>query len=283
MSYNVYAGILRMMDSFQSSNKIINFRYEYHNSFIELKTKYNLSGIAGNGSTIIKATNLLKWLSDNVYHDGSSTVQVEDNALALLEYSFGKGKDFGINCRSLSITLAECCLALGLKARAVYIMPFSPYDHDNHVICEVWIPELKKWIMLDPTYNTYVMDKSSDILNTYELRTALANREKVTFSKGLNYNGNYNQDKDEITEYYAKDLFFFSCMEIHTFNSGQLKSNRQLFFVPVGYDVKKSYLINIDYRMKNFGDSNWLKKRRESTEHKEFICCPIEELLKSPI
>lgn len=272
-----------MMDSFQSSNKVINLRYDYHDSFSELEAKYELSKVAGNNSTLDKAINLLDWLSNNVYHDGSSFVQVEHNALALLEYSFKKGKDFGINCCNLSIILAECCLALGLKARAVYIMPFSPYDGDNHVVCEVWVSELNKWIMLDPTYNSYVMDINGSILNTYELRTVLANREKVVFSESLNYNGNYNQDKDEIIEYYAKDLFYFSCAEIHTFNSQRLKSNRHMFFVPTGYDVKRAILANTDYRIQNWGEADWLNERRELTKNAEFIYCPIEELLKSPI
>lgn len=283
MSYDVYAGILKMMDSFQSSNKAINFHYDYHDSFCELEAKYELSKIAGNSSTMIKAINLMDWLSNNVYHDGSSNVQVEPNALALLEYSFKKGKDFGINCCMLSITLAECCLVLGLKARTVYIMPFSPYDGDNHVVCEVWISELNKWIVLDPTYNSYVMDINDNVLNIYELRTALANREKVIFSERLNYNGNYNQDKNKIIEYYAKDLFYFSCMEIHTFNSQRLNTNRRLFFVPIGYDVKKANLTNIDYRIENWGEADWLKKHKELTKNMEFIYCPIEELSKSPI
>lgn len=272
-----------MMDSFQSSNKAVNFHYDYHESFYKLEEKYELSKIAGNNSTMNMAINLLDWLSNNVYHDGSSNVQVEHNALALLEYSFGKGKDFGINCCNLSITLAECCLALGLKARAIYIMPLSPYDGDNHVVCEVWISELNKWVMLDPTYNSYVMDINGSILNTYELRTVLANREEVVFSEKFNYNGNYAQDKDEIIAYYAKDLFYFFCMEIHTFNSDVLDSNRQLFFVPIGYDVKKANLANIDYRIENWGETDWLKEHKELTKNMEFIYCPIEELLKSPI
>jgi hypothetical protein len=43
-------------------------------------------------------------------------------------------------------------------ARMMYIMPFAPYDTDNHVITHVYIKELKKWIILDPTFASYIMD-----------------------------------------------------------------------------------------------------------------------------
>lgn len=271
-----------MMSDFQSSQLEINFKYENHSMFIQLEEKYGLLEIAGNKNTLSKAINLLEWLSTNTYHNGSSTVKISDNALDLLNYSFNNGESCGMNCRALSITLAECCLTIGLKARAVYIMPFSPYDGDNHVVCEVWISELNKWIMLDPTYGSYVMDVDGNILNTYEVRTVLANQEDITFSKEINYNGNFNQNADEIKEYYAKNLFYFSCLEIHTYNSQKLENNRHIFFVPTGYDVKKSILVNIDYRIRKSGDGGWLKDHRKLTEERNFLYCPIEELLKIP-
>ncbi|ADZ21420.1 hypothetical protein BJV85_001516 [Clostridium acetobutylicum] len=115
---------------------------------------------------------------------------------------------------------------MGMKARIVYLIPFSPYDGDNHVVCEVFISEKRKWIMLDPTYSGYIMDNNYNIYSILELRYALASRTSIKFSEKFNYNGDYEIDFKEMGTYYAKNLFYLSCREIQTFNSEQLNDNR---------------------------------------------------------
>ena len=77
--------------------------------------------------------------------------------------------------------LVECCLALGIYARRVSIMPFSPYDLDNHVVTEIYDRTLKKWIMLDPTTDGYFVDDASTALSLLEMRNKFANAEFITF------------------------------------------------------------------------------------------------------
>ena len=53
--------------------------------------------------------------------------------------------------RSVSlITVADVCQAALL---------YSPYDGDNHVVSEIYDPELGKWVMLDPTTGCYFIDR----------------------------------------------------------------------------------------------------------------------------
>jgi hypothetical protein len=283
MSYDIYTGILKMMDEFQDMNSNINFQYNYDiASSKRLKIKYHIDEISGTSSTLSKAMNLLDWLSSHIYHVGNYDGHIANNALELLAYSYDNGLECGINCRSLSITLSECCLAIGLKARAVFLMPLSPYDDDNHVVCEVFIPESNKWIMLDPTYNGYIMDENNNIFNVLELRHALANRVKLKFCDKFNYNGDYNVDFKDIETYYAKNLFYLKCNEIHTYNSEQLDDNKIIVFAPIGYDVKKSMLTNIDYRTDKWGDSEWLQKRRLLIKKDNLIYCSENKLKKTP-
>ncbi len=54
--------------------------------------------------------------------------------MKLLTYSF-ENDEHGINCLNKAKILAECCLALGIFARRVFIHPFSPFDFDSHVVC----------------------------------------------------------------------------------------------------------------------------------------------------
>lgn len=283
MSYDVFTGILKMMDEFQGTNAKIDFEY-YHDDIASkiLKEKYHIDEIAGTGNTVYRAINLLDWLSSHTYHFGNYDNHVTKNALDLLEYSYDKELEHGINCRSLSITLAECCLAVGLYARAVYLMPFSPYDGDSHVVCEVYIPENNKWIMLDPTYNGYVMDENDNIYSVLELRHALANRCKLKFCDKFNYNGDFNIDFKDINEYYAKDLFYLQCRRIHTYNSEELSGNPTIIFAPVGYDVKKSIIANIEYRIKAYGRNERLEKLRRSIEKDNAIYADASELERAP-
>ena len=44
-----------------------------------------------------------------------------------------------------------------------------------HVVTHVFLPEQNKWVMLDPSFNTYVMDKDFRPLNIVEITTALRN------------------------------------------------------------------------------------------------------------
>lgn len=72
------------------------------------------------------------------------------NALHLPPYSF-QNKEHGINCLNKAKILAESCLSLGIYARRVFLYPFSPFDFDSHVACEIFDEKRSKWIRMDPT------------------------------------------------------------------------------------------------------------------------------------
>jgi transglutaminase-like putative cysteine protease len=275
--YNVYSGILKMMDDFRDDGLEVQIKYRLEDDYSELKNTYHLNEIAGGGSDFQKALNLLGWISSHIYHYGNYDNHVKNTAMDLLEYAFDKGINCGINCRSLSLALTECLLAIGIKARTVYILPFSPYDFDNHVVCEAWIKELNKWVMLDPTYNLYVSDKEGTPLGVVELRQKLADQEEIIFSEAANYNGN-SIDKAEIISYLAKDLFWFIVSDIQGSDSENIDGSRSISIVPVGYDAKKNDLANIDFRIKSWGDSPEMQNWRKNAENRKVIYKGIDLL-----
>jgi len=184
MSFDVYTALLKMFDEFHVNSDGVNLCFDLNNpNFQEIKLKYNLDNIVGEGNDFSKVTNLLFWLSKNCYHNENCDNNGDLNPINLLKFSFQKGKEFGINCRCLSTILTECLLSLGFMARTMYIMPFSPYDYDNHVVTHVFINDLKKWIMLDPTYSCYVMDREKNPLNIFEIRELLANQDYIVFNR----------------------------------------------------------------------------------------------------
>ena len=279
MSYDIYTGMLKMLNEFQTKTQEINLQYEYDKEIgVILNNKYGVKNIAGKGNDLSKATNLLEWLTTHTYHKGDYDGHITNNAIDLLNFAFNTKEVGAINCRALSIILTECCLSVGLKARTMYLFPFSPYDGDNHVVTEVYISDKEKWIMLDPTYNGYVMDENSEILNILEIRQRLADRKNIKFNNRLNFNNEYNLDLKDIEEYYAKDMFWIQCKEKQNYNSEQLP-NRTITFSPSGYDVKKFRRANIDYRITMWGDAEWL----QDWKNENIIYADINILKATPL
>ncbi|MGN1060369.1 MAG: hypothetical protein ACI4QN_01415, partial [Candidatus Coproplasma sp.] len=101
------------------------------------------------------------------------------NALDLLEYSLDN-KNNGINCRAKAQILNEMCLSLGIFSRKVWIMPYSSYDDDCHVVNEIWDRTLNKWVMLDITNDEYWVDENNVPLSILEIRERTAKREFCT-------------------------------------------------------------------------------------------------------
>ena len=246
---NVYSGILFHHQGFENGNTEENI-YEFAcPEFEELRSKYNLVKIAGKGSDFVRAKRLLHYLAPRLTHSSWYDNHIACNALRLLEYSLDY-PEHGINCLNKSKILVECCLALGIYARRVRIMPFSPYDFDNHVVAEIYDRILEKWIMLDPTTDGYFIDETKTPLSLLEMRSKFANAEFITFvlstdplkdihklhTKHLNTN-----------MYICKNLFYFQVEQYSTFG----EKGNYLQFVPLHYSIKRTMHANLEYRINN--------------------------------
>lgn len=253
MDYNiyddVYFGMLKTMNSFEQGAETKNIEYRFDPELQTLVSRYHLHEVAGDGTDSQKAIRMVEWMDKHCFHNGYFGNNVERCGEKLLEYSFDQGKEHGINCYSLSIALTECLLGLGIRARTMFIMPMSPYDGDNHVVCEAYASDLHKWIMIDPTYGGYLTDKDGTILNLMEIRELLSNREEIFFSENYNYNGD-KADFEWLKVYYAKDLFYLQCHQIQGYHTDDLQGNTMLTFAPRGFDVKQCSLANLEYRIK---------------------------------
>lgn len=282
VSYDIYTGILKMFEDFPESSSNTKLSYDTSDKQLQsLRQRYSLDGIAGHGDDLSKSLNILSWLSSNTIHKGNYGNHIPNNSLDLLEYAFQQGAEHGINCRALSIILTECLLSIGIMARTIYIMPFSPYDSDNHVITHAFIKSLNKWILLDPTYNSYIMDDRNNILNIFETRNCLANQEKLLFNKEINYNGeSWTDDAPYYVEYLAKDLFYFITKECSRFNAEG--DNRTITISPRNFDVKKSSINNIEYRIRKYGGGENMQKWLENVKENKLLYASPEDLLETP-
>lgn len=265
--YTLLSGALAVFDNFCGNNSQIDFSYDFQaKEFIELKERYRIQEVAGNGSEIEKVINLLQWCNQNVLHNGG-TKDVEfipKTSLAILDYSFGKGREYGVYCRFQAIVFTECCLALGIKARILHCLPYSPYDFDSHVVSMVYINELKKWILADPGNNRYFLDENNTFLSPLEARERLG---KNLFIK-------CNVEDNGYKEYMAKNLFYFKSLQHNTFGSDLLQDQNTLYCAPNGFNVLSREIAYCKYAIENSPAhlvDDWKKHLDEYVNKTHFI------------
>lgn len=249
---DVYSGTLFHNQEFENGNadEII---YEFDcPEYEELWNKYNLVKIAGNGSDFVRAKRLLHYLAPRLTHSSWYDNHIECNALRLLEYSLDNPEQ-GINCLNKSKILVECCMALGIFARRVSIMPFSPYDFDNHVVTEIYDRTLEKWIMLDPTTDGYFIDEAKTPLSLLEMRSKFANAEFITFVLSTESQKDIQKLRVKHLDtnmYICKNLFYFQVEQYSTFG----EKDSFLQFIPLHYSIKRTKQANLKYRIDNLPD-----------------------------
>lgn len=231
--------------------------YDYNApEYKELRERYNLQEMA-KGTDFEKCQSLLVWVSRKIRHRGNYDNSDRQDALTLLALSYQT--DYGINCLSLSIVLCECLLAVGIKARVVYMMPEAAEDGDNHVVVEAFVSEWNKWIVLDATYGSYCIGEDDTILNLGELQAYVASGKKYYFSKGINYNGETNLDLQDIRTYYAKNLFFLRCKSIQGYGAHR-EYGHMMEIAPRGFDVHERMVQNLQYRIATYGECDIFEK-----------------------
>ena len=244
---NVYSGILFHNQKFEAGSAEGNV-YEFAcPEFEELRGKYNLVQIAGDGGDFARAKRLLHDLAPRLTHSPWYDNHIECNALRLLEYSLDNPEQ-GINCLNKSKILVECCLAVGIFARRVSIMPYSPYDFDNHVVAEIYDRTLEKWIMLDPTTDGYFVDETGTPLSLLEMRHKFANDEFVTFVPSADSLKDLYKLRDQYlgtNMYICKNLFRFQVEKYSTFG----EKGVFLQFAPVRCSIRETKRANLKYRM----------------------------------
>lgn len=253
----VYNGILLNAMVFESGQDVA-CSYDFTNKkYEELKSRYPVLQVAGNGGDFERALRICKWLAKNLVHQGnfSLTGNIQFNSIALLDYAFGNS-EHGINCVAKSKILVECCLALGIFARRVSLYPNSPFDTDNHVVAEVYDRKIKKWIMLDPTSGGYFTDGKNP-LSCLEIRENFAlnagcsivlPRQKATdFDKLNEKNLSWNY-------YYAKNCFYMNVEIVSGFGENDAPL---AYLLPIGFDVKANRKRNADYLLKTAIKEGW--------------------------
>lgn len=283
----IYSGILFHNQKFQEGNQEkIQYVLDCP-EFAQLREKYALVEIAGKGGDFGRAKRLMHYLAPRLTHSSWYDNHVPCNALALLEYS-QDAPEHGINCLNKAKILEECCLALGICARRVFIMPFSPYDFDNHVVTEIYDRKRQKWIVLDPTTDGYFVDEHKQPLSLLEMRERFANDRFVTFVHPGDSLKDLRKLRDKYMDenaYICKNLFYFGTDQRCCFGEAE----QTLWFCPDNFSIKSRKTRMVQFQIEHMPEEHKenvpvlkeaLQKIQNSGE--QTITC-IEQLQTAPI
>ena len=231
----IYSGILFHNQEF-AREKEGTLTYDFScPEFHQLKERYDLERVAGKGTDFQRARRLMHAFAPRLAHSSYYDNHIAQNALALLEYSLDK-PDQGINCLNKSKILQEMCLALGIYARRVFLMPCSPYDMDNHVVTEIFDRKEKQWIMLDMTTDCWFVEENGKPLSLLQARDRLAQDRFVTAAAYGDKRSDLRRLREknmELNAYYAKNLFWFEIDRENRFG----RPDSWLTFAPRGFSI----------------------------------------------
>jgi hypothetical protein len=250
-----------MYDGFSSERDESVPNFEYHGShpgLVELRHRYNLDRVAGDGHPLARSRRLCDWLHRHVRHFDTAE-QIELNSLSLLEYSYDNGREAGINCLMQATVLVEACLAVGLAARIVGLHPLSPYDMDQHYITVVWADSAAGWLMLDPSFGTCFKNADGTILSPWKLRRLFAEEAQVSCAP-TDFGDDPQQAATDYREYIAKSIFCMQSPLTSGFGSAAGVGERWVTYAPREFDVRRREEIVAAWREKWARRLGWWDK-----------------------
>ena len=139
-----------------------------------------------------------------IHQDGVNYTHDKENCGTIAQMENAFRHDHYTNCRGLALILAGVLRAYGYRASAVECRPLSG---DVHIVCEVYLENLNRWVMLDPT-NNVVFYRDGKPLSLFELRRAMVEKAKLEVNTGANHNGN-EVDPISLLAFMSNKLFYF--------------------------------------------------------------------------
>ena len=210
--------------------------------YFQLDTLYDASA-----STWDKTLAIAGFVARNIPHANQQMQPRSRNAIDLWEFT--RTVEPGFNCRLHSILTFELLTSVGIDATFITCLPKKD-DGDCHVVNQVWIPELEKWVMVDSDAGGYcATDGDGNLLSLQEIRERYISGDPIVYHPGFGI----AQESlgSEHYGYMAKNTYWFSAWEdIHYGQeAGNGQGARYFNLVPAGYkpySYKKGDLLTSD-------------------------------------
>ncbi len=185
---------------------------QYHLTYLDLSSRedlkrlrreYNLDSLVKDaGSDFEKVTRIQSWVQSRWKHDGE-TVPEQSDALYILREA-EKGRRF--RCVEYSIVTTQCLSALGFKVRGLGLMTRDISEvkwGGGHAVNEVYLPDSKKWVFMDPQYDVMTMHQGVP-LNAVELQRCIALHQDFQL-----LNPNHTISKEKYIQWIGPYLYYF--------------------------------------------------------------------------
>ncbi|QDW27167.1 transglutaminase domain-containing protein [Pedobacter sp. KBS0701] len=201
-----------------------------NSNLVRIRTDLRLDSVAGKGNELSKIFNLMHWVHNLIRHDGNSGNPTLKNAIELIRVC--REQNRGVNCRMLATVLNECYLAMGITSRYITCMPKETNFDDCHVINMVYSKDLKKWIWIDPTFDSYVMDEKGNLLGVQEVRERLVKGMPLVLNADANWNRTALQSKEYYLQtYMAKNLYRLETPVMSQYDTETWTSGKEVAYV----------------------------------------------------
>ncbi len=182
-----------------------------------LRTKYRLDEVAGSGRDIDRAINLLSWFHDQVPHQDVKNIAVLTAESVIETYQKTK---YAQGCYGLAISMNEIFLSMGFKSRIVICFSNQyPFPVGGHVINNVFIPSLHKWIYMDPQENAYIRDEKGNFLSVGEVRQHLKDGQPLVLNGTANYHGVPTKQEEYLNNFMGNRMYRLICPVNSEYNS----------------------------------------------------------------
>lgn len=210
-----------LSEQYVSSDDFYKFRYDFVDSGLnELRRITNMDEWIDNSNEFTKMMSISKWINNNIKHDGKLHTPYK-NGIELLKIASSNGGF--LNCRGIAVLANELNLAASLFSKFVICMQKEMRTDNYHVLNTVYINDLKKWVMIDPTYNVYLKNKSNEVLSIMDIRNSLRDNNHLFSNKEANYYGKKLSVKLYLRSL-TKNFYRFSIPINSKFNGDQLNN-----------------------------------------------------------
>ncbi len=145
---------------------------------VALREAYALDTLVKDSATDLETLLAVQnWVQGRWAHDGENAAGTSD-ALEILRAA-EQGQRF--RCVEYSVVTSACLAALGFRVRGLGLMTRDIAEvrsGGGHAVNEVYLPDQRKWVFLDPQYNVMVL-RGGVPLNAVELQRAIAEQEPI--------------------------------------------------------------------------------------------------------
>ena len=188
---------------------------------------------------ITKISELKYWAVQNLSFKGEMVKTREYDFLDCLDIiQKAKADRYALNCRYITLVFTQILLTMGFKARPVCCMSMDLRDTECHWVTEVYINQLRKWIVVDVPLDFFYFDTKGNLLNLIEMRRLIVkgedirlistNREHILFAQ----------------QYWRKNIFRFKFLEVNRYNMLLSKDKHYLVLNPRGFLMRNKKIIN---------------------------------------